>query len=125
MELDRFDLTAVSRGIGLAALVAVPVGLYAASLDSSSSALIPLSLVVFLALVAGAAAAAEGQRLGFPLAHGIVAAVGAVLVAQVFGIVRRLITGDDIRPGRIVSNILLGLIAGTIGGLIGSRRGER
>jgi hypothetical protein len=125
MNLDRFDLDALSRGFGLAVVIAVPAGLIGSSLDRDSTAVLPLFLLVFLGLAAGAATAAARQDRGLPLAHGIVAALAALAVAQVLGIVRRIFAGDKISVGGIVSNVLLALIAGTFGGLVGAWRSNR
>ena len=125
MDLARLDRGAVGRGAALAAVVAVPAGLWASALAEDSQAILPLSLLVMVALVAGASIAAQRQQVGLPLVHGIATALGVLLFAQVAGLIRRLLANDDIRFSKIVSNILLALIAGTIGGLIGSRRATR
>ena len=121
----RFDPDALRRGLVLAAVVAVPLGVAGAFVDRDSPVNAVLSLAIMAALVAGAAHAAELQQVGQPLTHGICAALGAMVVAQVIGLVNRAVTGHDIEAGRIVSNVLLTLIAGTVGGLIGSRRAAR
>lgn len=125
MTPDRFDHHALARGLAWAIAIAVPAGLLASALDEDSALIVPLSLVVLVGLVFGASVSAQRQDRGLPMAHGLVTSVVAVAVAQALGIVRRIASGDDVRAGRIVSNFLLAIIAGTIGGLIGSRRAVR
>jgi hypothetical protein len=122
---DRLDRPALISGLVLAVVVAVPAGLASNAFDDNSSAVLVLTVAVMVALVGGAARAAARQTLGFPLVHGICVAVVAVAIAQVIGIVRRVIIDERIRAGAVASNFLLALIAGTVGGLIGSRRADR
>lgn len=122
---ERFDLDALRRGIVLAAVVAVPFGLLGAFLDEDSPVNALLSLAIMAGLITGAAHAAIVQKVGQPLTHGICAALGAMVIAQVIGLINRAATDQGFEGSRIISNILLTLIAGTIGGLIGSRRAAR
>jgi hypothetical protein len=101
-----------------AAVIAMPAGVAAIVLDGSQ----PLVLLALVCLVVGAARAARVETVGTPLAHGIVVAVGVFVVVQAFGVIRRSIDPDDtVSWGRIVSNIVLSVLCGTLGGLIGSR----
>ncbi len=128
MRLPELDPRAVLRGTLVALVVAVPfavVGQVVLDPDTSSGWGVLLAVGVLFGLLVGGFAAAREQRVGAPLAHGIVAALAAFAAVQVLGIARRLVAGDDIRWGRIVSSALLSLIAGTLGGLLASRAPDR
>ena len=113
----EIDWRAVGTGMAVAAVVAVPVGVFGRA---------PLWAVVILAaLVVGAVIAASSQQVGAPLTHGIIAAVGLYLIVQVAGVVARSVRGDELHWARYASSLLLSLAAGTIGGLIGGRVGTR
>ena len=71
-------------------------------------------------LVLGAGVAAWRQDRGLPLTHGVVTAVGVFVVVQAVGIVIRLVGGDGISWSRVASSLLLSLMAGMVGGLLGS-----
>ena len=122
---NMVDLDAVRDGALVAALIAVPAGVLAQVLDdedaTSNGWVSILALVVLLGLVIGAAVAAARQRTGTPLTHGILTAVGVFVVVQVIGILRRTLADDGITWSRIASSFLLSLMAGVVGGLIGSR----
>jgi putative membrane protein (TIGR04086 family) len=123
IDLDRH---ALSRGVVVAAAIAVPVAIVANiavdDSDGHSGWLAFLSLGVLVGLAAGAAVAARRQHEGTPLTHGIVCALTVFIVVNLFGIVRRTIAGDDIRWGRIASTAVLAVVAGTVGGMIGAFR---
>lgn len=128
---DGWDIGALRDGIGVAALGAVPFGVIGRLVlddDKHTDLLALFALAVLAALVLGGGVAAWRQRAGRPLSHGIATALLTFAVVQLVGIVRRLVADDDIRWGRIASSALLSLIAGTIGGLLGSflqRQGVR
>ena len=71
-------------------------------------------------LVLGAGVAAWRQDRGLPLTHGVVTAVGVFVVVQAIGVVIRLLSGDGISWSRVASSLLLSLMAGMVGGLLGS-----
>jgi hypothetical protein len=131
--IDRaaWDTGALRDGIGVAALGAVPFGVIGRLVldDGRHDDLLgAFALLVLVALVLGGGVAAWRQRLGRPLSHGIATALATFAAVQLVGLVRRTAAGDEIRWGRIVSSALLSLIAGTIGGLLGSllqRQGMR
>lgn len=128
---DGWDVGALRDGIGVAALGAVPFGVIGRLVlddDRHSSLLALFTFAVLASLVLGGGVAAWRQRTARPLSHGIATALLTFVVVQAVGIVRRLVADDDIRWGRIASSALLSLIAGTIGGLLGSvmqRQGVR
>ena len=118
VELDR---DALRRGIVLAVAIAVPAAVVFAWMPDNRGVLAVFTLVVLGGLVAGAAVASMRQQVGMPLVHGILTALTAFAVVQCIGLVRRLVQDDAIEWGAVVSNLLLSLIAGTIGGLVGTR----
>ena len=121
---DSLDLEALAAGALRAALVAVPAGLLAQVLaggDGDGGGVGVLAVVVLVGLTWGATSAARRQRRGMPLTHGIVTAVGVFVVVQAIGVVRRTIAGDEVTWSRIASSLLLSVLAGLLGGVIGSR----
>ena len=120
MSLDR---RALYEGVSVAALTAVPFGVVArlvSTTDKPSGWGTLLAVLVLLGLVLGAGVAAWRQQAGTPLTHGIITAVGVFLVVQIVGTTRRAIAGDALHWGRIASSMLLSLVAGVIGGMLGS-----
>jgi hypothetical protein len=118
---DDYDWAAVGRGVVVAAVIAVPCGIAGAYVDNDALTAV-LAIAIMVAMVAGAVTAAQSQRLGLPLKHGITATIVVFVIAQVVGLLNRWLADKDIEPGRIVSNFLLTLIAGSIGGVIAMRR---
>jgi putative membrane protein (TIGR04086 family) len=120
----RLDRGAIGRGALVAALIAVPaalVGAWASDRDDLGWLGGLAVVVVLIGLVVGGAVAANRQRLGAPLTHGILAAGLLFVVVQAFGIIRRLIADDQIVWSRVLSSAVLALVAGAIGGVIGGR----
>ena len=125
---DTVDLDALRTGGLVAAAIAVPAGILAQVLDDDgdgSGWVALLAVVVMAGLVIGAVVAARRQRVGLPLTHAMVTAVGVFVLVQAVGIVRRSIAGDDITWSRVASSFLLSLMAGVVGGLIASWRDRR
>ena len=120
---DRLDPRALREGALVAAVVAVPAGVVGRVLSDRPDQpdwLWVLVVVVLAGLVAGAAVAASRQDRGFPLTHGVVTAVGVFVAVQTVGILIRLLRGDSISWSRVTSSLLLSLMAGMVGGLLGS-----
>ncbi len=119
----QLDAEALKSGASVAALTAVPCGIIGRIVldDSSRSSWVSLfAFLVLVGLVLGAGVAAWRQSLDAPLTHGIVTAMGVFVVVQLVGIARHLVTGTATRWGVVLSSLLLSLIAGTVGGLLGS-----
>ena len=122
VELDR---PAVVRGMVVAAIVAVPFALLGLGVSDENNLgwLGWISVVgVLFGLVLGAFAAAREQRVGAPLTNAIVTAVAVYVIVQAIGVVKRLVTDEDLRWGKYASSLLLSIVAGTVGGLLASTR---
>ena len=120
---EQLDLRALYEGGLVAAMLAVPAGVLGRILSDRSDDLgwlWVLVLVVLAGLVLGAGVAAWRQERGLPLTHGVITAVGVFVVVQTVGVVVQLLTGDSISWSRIASSLLLSLMAGMVGGLLGS-----
>ena len=93
---------------------------WAADRDDSTLATF-LVLGAVLGFVLGAGCAAWVQRVGFPLSHGIVTAVGTYVVAQTVFVLIRLVRGSEVRWFALLFNLSVTLGAGLVGGVIGER----
>jgi hypothetical protein len=117
------DGRAYREGLSVAALTAVPFGILAAVVvdpDDPSGWNGLLALLVLGGLVLGAGVAAWRQRTGTPLTHGIVTASTVFIVVQAVGLIRKFVTDDPVRWGRIATSLMLSVLAGLLGGLLGS-----
>jgi len=123
----KLDRAALVPGVLVALVIAVPAALIGQAIDDESTRDNPSAAVlVFVALVliglaAGAAVAARRQNVDAPLAHGIVTAVVTFVIVQGVGIIRHVITNEDVLWSQVLSSALLSMVAGTIGGIIGGR----
>jgi len=120
---DQLDLRALYEGGTVAAMIAVPAGLLGRILsdrDEDFGWLWILVVAVLVGLVLGSGVAAWRQEKGLPLTHGVITGVGTFVVVQAIGVVVELIAGDPINWPRIASSLLLSLMAGTVGGVLGS-----
>lgn len=119
--LARWDLDAIRAGIGVCLLLAIPLTLIAAFLDSDNSGL--NALFFFGAMggfVLGAGCAAWIQTRGTPLSHGMVTAMVAYLGAQAVFITIRLIGANAVNWFGVFFTLSLVMLAGLFGGLLGS-----
>jgi predicted permease len=122
----RWDLDALRAGGLVCLVVAVPLTIVASVVDSDSAGL--NALLFFGALfgfVVGAGCAAWVQRRGTPISHGMVAAAGAYLIAQIVFVAVRLVRGDDVDWLAIFFTLSLVLGAGLVGGVLGRRLIDR
>lgn len=126
---NRFDLVAIRRGAGVAAMFAVPIQVIAriaVDEDRRSGWTSLITLAILAALVLGSGVAAWHQRRNTPLSHGVVTAAAVYIVLQVVFSIVKVLQGDSIAWGRIIVSLGLSLVAGVCGGLLGStllRRG--
>ena len=94
----------------------------AAAVGGDSGGLNALFFLVFLLLlVVGAGSAAWVQRTGTPLTHALATATGSFVVAEVVFVVVRAVRGTDIPWSGIALTFSFVVIAGIIGGFLGSR----
>jgi hypothetical protein len=124
----RWDWDAIRAGAMVALVFAVPfsiAGRWAADSRDDSTLAIWLNLGAVLGFLLGAGCAAWVQRVGLPLSHGLVTAVGTYLAAQAVFVVVRLARGLDVRWFAIVFNLMVVLLAGLLGGLLGQRLQRR
>lgn len=117
-----WDVDAIRAGIGVCLLLAVPLTVIAALVDSDSGG---LNAVFFfgamLGFVLGGGCAAWVQRKGTPLSHGVLSTTIAYLGAQAVFITIALLRGSDINWFGVFFTLSLVLLAGVFGGLLGSQ----
>lgn len=123
-----WDRDAIRAGAMVALVFAIPfsiAGRIAADGDGDNGLLLWLNLGAFVGFVLGAGCAAWVQRLGTPLSHGLVTAIGTYLAAQAVIIAIRLISGGDVSWFALAFNVTITLGAGLIGGYLGMRLQRR
>ncbi|MGA7758667.1 MAG: hypothetical protein WBL31_09975 [Ilumatobacteraceae bacterium] len=119
--MSRFDPEAIRAGIGVCLILAVPLTLVAAFVDSDDSGLNALFFFgAMFGFVLGAGCAAWLQQRGTPMSHGIVTAMVAYLAAQFVFVAFRLLRGDSVNWFGVFFTLSLVMLAGVIGGLLGS-----
>lgn len=123
-----WDRDAIRAGAMVALVFAIPfsiAGRIAADGDGDNGLLLWLNLGAFAGFVLGAGCAAWVQRVGTPLSHGLVTAIGTYLAAQAVIIAIRLISGGDVSWFALAFNVTITLGAGLIGGYLGMRLQRR
>jgi hypothetical protein len=119
--VNRWDIQAVRAGIGVCLLLAVPLTLVAAFVDSDDTGLNALFFFgAMFGFVLGAGCAAWIQQRGTPLSHGIVTAMIAYLGAQAVFVTIRLAGGNDVNWFGVFFTLSLVMLSGLFGGLLGS-----
>jgi hypothetical protein len=119
--VSRFDPEAIRAGIGVCLILAVPLTLVAAFVDSDDSGLNALFFFgAMFGFVLGAGCAAWLQQRGTPMSHGIVTAMVAYLGAQVVFVSLRLLRGNSVDWFGVFFTLSLVMLAGVFGGLLGS-----
>jgi hypothetical protein len=113
---------AIRAGIGVCLLLAVPLTVIAALVDSDSSGLNAFFFFgAMLGFVLGGGCAAWVQRRGTPMSHGVLTTTIAYLGAQ-SGLHRDpLIRGSSINWFGVFFTLSLVLLAGVFGGMLGSQ----
>lgn len=118
----RWDLDAIRAGIGVCLILAIPLTLIAAFVDSDSSGLNALFFFgAMLGFVLGGGCAAWVQRRGTPMSHGVLTTVVAYLGAQSVFILARLVGGDSVNWFGVFFTLSLVTVAGLFGGILGSQ----
>ena len=123
MNPQRWDVPAIKAGGMVALVFAGPVSIgsrWAADRDDSTLATF-LVIGAVVGFVLGAGCAAWVQRVGFPLSHGIVTAVGTYLAAQTVFVLIRLVRGSEVRWFALLFNLSVTVGAGLVGGVLGER----
>jgi hypothetical protein len=125
----ELDLTALRRGIVAGSVLIVPISFLGGLLNherhhGNSGWL----FVAFVAILYGYAVAGYGAartRPDTPLAHGIIAGLGAFLVWLIVSLGVRLARGEHLGFGvvDVVSNALLAVALGAVGGMLAARKG--
>ena len=120
----RWDVEALRAGALVSLVFAIPFSLgarWAADSRDDPTLATFLSLGAVFGFVLGAGCAAWVQRVGFPLSHGLVTAVGTYTVAQAVFIVIRLLSDRDVRWFATLFNLSVVAGAGLVGGILGQR----
>lgn len=122
----RWDVAAIRAGIGVCLLLAIPLTLIAAFVDSESSGLnFFFFFGAMLGFVLGGGCAAWVQRCGTPMMHGVATTALAYLAAQSVFILVALVRGNDVNWLGVLFTLTLVAVAGVFGGLLGSRLQSR
>lgn len=118
----RWDRQAVGSGIGVCLLLAVPLTLIAALVDSDDSGTNALFFFgAMFGFVLGSGCAAWVQDRGTPMSHGVAAGLIAYLGAQAVFVTIALIVGRDVNWFGVFFTLSLVVLAGIIGGMLGSQ----
>ncbi len=118
----RWDLDAVRAGIGVCLILAIPLTLIAAFVDSDSSGLNAFFFFgAMFGFVLGGGCAAWVQRRGTPMSHGVITTIVAYLGAQSVFILIRLVRGESVNWFGAFFTLSLVILAGLIGGILGSQ----
>ena len=118
----RWDLDAIRAGIGVCLILAIPLTLVAAFLDSDSSGLNALFFFgAMFGFVLGGGCAAWVQRCGTPMSHGVVTTIVAYLGAQSVFVIVRLVRDESVNWFGVFFTLSLVTLAGLFGGLLGSQ----
>ncbi len=119
---SRWDAAAIRAGIGVCLILAIPLTLIAAFVDSDSSGLNAFFFFgAMFGFVLGGGCAAWVQRRGTPLSHGVTAALLAYVGAQSVFIVIRLVRGESVNWFDVFFTLSLVILAGVAGGILGSQ----
>lgn len=118
----RWDGAAIRAGIGVCLLLAIPLTLIAAFVDSDSSGLNAFFFFgAMFGFVLGGGCAAWVQRRGTPLSHSVATTIAAYVGAQSIFIMIRLVRGDDVNWFGVFFTLSLVILAGVAGGILGSQ----
>ena len=118
----RWDLDAIRAGIGVCLILAIPLTLLAAFVDSDSSGLNALFFFgAMFGFVLGGGCAAWVQRLGTPMSHSVLTTIVAYVGAQGVFIVIRLVRGETVNWFGVFFTMSLVILAGVFGGILGSQ----
>ena len=118
----RWDVDALRAGIGVCLILAIPLTLVAAFVDSDSSGLNALFFFgAMFGFVLGGGCAAWVQRRGTPMSHGVLTTLVAYVGAQSVFILIRLVRGESVNWFGVFFTLSLVTLAGLFGGILGSQ----
>lgn len=126
-SLPTVDAAALLRGAAVAVAVSMPAGLLYDSVaehDHSSPLLTLLFLLFLLGFVAAGAVASRSATVA-PLVTGGLAALAALVAAQVVVSVVRLLADEGVQVAGVVFNGLLAYGCGLTGAVLAERRRAR
>ncbi len=119
---SRWDRDAVRAGIGVCLILAIPLTLIAAFVDSDSSGVNAFFFFgAMFGFVLGGGCAAWVQRRGTPMSHGVLTTIVAYLGAQGIFIAIRLVRGESVNWFGVFFTLSLVTLAGLFGGILGSQ----
>jgi len=118
----RWDAAAIRSGIGVCLILAVPLTLLAAFVDSDNPGLNALFFFgATFGFVVGGGCTAWIQQRGTPMSHAVITTVIAYVGAQAVFVTIRLIGGNTVNWFGVFFTLSLVILAGIIGGLLGSQ----
>lgn len=119
---ERWDLTAIRAGIGVCLILAIPLTIVAAFVDSDSSGLNAFFFFgAMFGFVLGGGCAAWVQGRGTPMSHGVITTMVAYVAAQSVFVVIRLVRGESVNWFGVFFTLSLVILAGLAGGILGSQ----
>jgi uncharacterized membrane protein YfcA len=124
MNARRWDLDALRAGASVSLVFAVPFSIgarWAAESRDDSVLAFWLSIGAVVGFVLGAGCAAWVQRIGLPLTHALVTAIGTYTAAQAVFIAIRLLRGSEVNWFAALFNLSVVAGAGLVGGSLGRR----
>ena len=118
----RWDVAAVRAGIGVCLILAIPLTLIAAFVDSDSSGLNAFFFFgAMFGFVLGGGCAVWVQDRGTPLSHGVATTIVAYVGAKSVFVVIRLLRGGTVNWFGVFFTVSLVILAGIAGGILGSQ----
>jgi len=118
----RWDVAAIRAGIGVCLILAVPLTLLAAFVDSDSAGLNAFFFFgATFGFVVGGGCTAWIQHRGTPMTHAVITTTVAYLGAQTVFVLIRLIGGNSVNWFGVFFTLSLVILAGILGGVLGSQ----
>jgi uncharacterized membrane protein YfcA len=120
----RWDVDALKAGAAVSLVFAVPLAIgarWAADSRHDDTLALWFSIGALIGFVLGAGCAAWVQRVGLPLTHGLVTAIGTYVGAQAVFITIKLLRGGDVNWFASFFTLSAVTGAGLLGGLMGKQ----
>ena len=121
-ESSRWDPDALKSGAAVSLVFAIPFAIgarWAADSRHDDTLALWFSIGALIGFVLGAGCAAWVQRVGLPLTHGLVTAIGTYVGAQAVFITIKLLRGGDVNWFASFFTMSAVTGAGLLGGLLG------